>query len=136
MYPSVVDQFIWKRSVLFHMSENSTPPALVAMGILRDVVDDICESSETLSSRLDGHRRRLRAYNDILPLAGPDAIRSMMAGLTPERVAALTAALDGMDQITILTNPDEALVQRTMKELERLKKVRDHMHIALDGVVP
>ena len=116
-----------------HMDKGGAPPALVAMGILRDIVDDICKSSETLSARLDMHRRRLSGYNDIL--SGPDAIGSMMVGLTPERVAALTVAIDGMSQLTILTNPDTSLVQRTIKELEHLKKIQEHMHVALDGVV-
>lgn len=122
---------------MYNMGEAGMPPVLVAAGIVRDVVDYYCESLEALSASLEMYRRKLEPYNDMSPLSRPDALRSVLTRLTPERVAALAAALDCMAKFAPPAVPVdmEKRVQKT-KDMERLQNVRDHLHKALDGVVP
>lgn len=119
------------------MGEDGVPPALVAVGTVRDVVGDYCESLESLCASLEMYQQKLEPCNDMPPLSRPDALKSALARLTPERVAALTAALDCMAKFAPPTVPGgtEKQVQK-IKDMERLQKVRDHLHKALDGAVP
>ena len=119
------------------MGEAGMPPALVAAGIVRDVVDYYCESLEALSASLEMYRRKLEPYNDMPPLSRLDALRSVLTRLTPERAAALAVALDCMAKFAPPAVPVdmEKRAQKT-KDMERLQNVRDYLHKALDGVVP
>lgn len=111
-------------------------PVLAVAGILRDTVDDICEGTEALLAKMEAHKQRLESYGDASLLSGPDAIESTVEELGPERMAALLAAFDSMDELTVLLDPDSEYAQQAKHNMEILKKVRAHLHTALDGVVP
>lgn len=110
-------------------------PTLAVVGILRDTVDDLCEGADALFVKMEAHKRRLESYGDVPSMSEPDAIKDVIEHLGPERMAALTAAFDSMEELTVMMDPDSEYARHVKHDVEVLKKVREHLHKALDGIV-
>ena len=121
------------------MGENGVQPALAAMGVVRDLIDDICGSMEMLLEKFEERRRQLELYSEAQPLSRPDTLKIMVSNLTPERVTALMSAIDDIARIVVNVEPGvnvEEEVQRAKETLTRFKQIQNNLHVALDGVVP
>ena len=117
------------------MVVEEVPAALTVAGIWRDFLDDFYEYTETIRTKIEAHGQLLASCKEIPPLS-TDTLTNAVSDLTPERVAALIAAFDGLKEYAELVGQNLERYQHVKNDMERLHKVREQLHTALDGVVP
>ena len=115
---------------------SSTPSILIIMGILRDILDDVCKMGEQGFAMIEKYEQKMEQFNDIDP-SKKDVTKEILTALPPEKATALITAITDMDQLNQFFSPEDAEKQLAkMKDgVARLQAIRDNLHKALDGVV-
>lgn len=118
------------------MVVEGAPAVLTVAGIWRDFLDDFYEHTEMMRTKLEAHGQRLAPYKETPSLSELYMLKNVVNDLAPERIAALIAAFEGLNDYAELVGQNLERYQHVTNDMERLNKVREHLHTALDGVVP
>ena len=104
--------------------------------ILRDSLDDICNTWERALAILDEHDKKMEPFKNI-KLSDQDTAKEILTVLSPEKASALIAAFMDASELAQSLPQEEVVKQlaQVNKNMASLQKIRDNLHKALDGVV-
>lgn len=109
---------------------------LPVAGVLRDAVDDFCDTLEKTVARHEEYEQRLKSFKGT-KFSEEDAIRDILTRLSPEKASALIVALMDMDELISSITPEDTKkeIKKIKEYITRFKKIQSNLHTALDGEV-
>ena len=111
------------------------PLVLVAGGVLRDTLDDICDALEQVNRIFNEHEKKIKPFED---MPKQEATKEILTALPPKKASALIAALTDINDLAQSISPEDTQKQFAIinENINNLQNIRDNLHKALDGVVP
>ena len=118
------------------LRSHPVPPVLLAMGVMRDGLDDIRKTGERILSILEGYKQKLEPFDDI-KLSKQDAVKEILDCLPPDKASLLVAALLDVAKLIPPMSPEnmEKQIDKLREDVNHLEKICKDLHTALDEVV-